>query len=88
MIISIGIDISEGLSYFEKQNLLHKDIKLGNILVCKDLKCKIGFIFFHFIKILLMTIILTGDLGQIIRLEKSIFYIKIKYTNFMYIFND
>jgi serine/threonine protein kinase len=42
MIISIGIDIAEGLSYFEKHKLLHKDIKLGNILVCKDMKVKIG----------------------------------------------
>jgi serine/threonine protein kinase len=42
----VGIDISNGLKYFEKKNLLHKDIKLGNILVCENMKIKIGNILF------------------------------------------
>jgi serine/threonine protein kinase len=44
MVIWIGINIAEGLNYFEKQRLLHKDIKIGNILICEDMKAKIGFI--------------------------------------------
>jgi serine/threonine protein kinase len=36
------MDVSNGLKYFEKNNLLHKDIKLDNILVSKNMKSKIG----------------------------------------------
>jgi serine/threonine protein kinase len=42
------MDISNGLKYFEKNDLLHKDIKLENILVCKNMKTKIGFVLSFF----------------------------------------
>jgi serine/threonine protein kinase len=46
LIISIMIDICSGLLYFEKHNLLHKDIKLDNILICENLEVKIGLLYF------------------------------------------
>jgi serine/threonine protein kinase len=54
IIINMGIGILNGLKYFEENNILHKDIKLANILLCKNMNIKIGFflsslLFFFFL---------------------------------------
>jgi serine/threonine protein kinase len=75
MIISIGIDIAKGLTYFEKDNILHKDIKLGNLLFSENMKVKIGFILLIFFFNIIDEYTYIGDLGQVTGLGKGKFFL-------------